>query len=183
MKHLSPLLLVSLVALALMACNSRTDGTDSGGVLLEVEVAGATIPFRVAVNGNDSLLLPQIDIDSVVSAPDGATSALMDVELEKLEVRFERGDSGTRVPPPYVVEVLGTVPVGGTLTLNNWDVMSFEQFRSPPLSDLKFENGGVDIETGQDVIRLDLIIRVFGRTRSGTRISSVPRGQSIEFTQ
>lgn len=183
MKILSRLLLLTLIALVATGCEERTDRTDSGGVLLDVDVASQGLPFRVSVNGIDSLMIPSIVISSIVAAPDGATSALMDVEMDKLEVRFERSDAGTRVPPPYVVEVLGTVPVNGTLTLNNWDVMSFEQFRSAPLSDLKFENGGIDSETGLEVIRLDLIIRVFGRTRSGKGVASVPRGQTFEFTQ
>jgi len=182
-NHVSRLLLATAVAALLIGCNDRTDRTDSGGVLLEVEVAGNGIPFRVPVNGIDSLMVPTITINSIVAEPGAVTSQIMDVEMERLEVRFERGDAGTRVPPPYVVDVLGTIPVGGTLTLNNWDVMSFEQFRSPPLSDLKFENGGIDQETGLEVIRLNLIIRAFGRTRSGTNVSSVPRGQTIEFTQ
>lgn len=183
MKHPIRLLLVAALVLLAAACDDRASGTDSGGVLLDVEVASAGIPFRVNVNGADSLMLPSLEINSTVADPNGVTSSLMDVELETLEVRYVRSDAGTRAPPPYVVEVLGTVPVGGTLTLNNWDVMSFEQFRTPPLSDLKFENGGVDAETGLNVVRLDLIIRVFGRTRAGDEVASVPRGQTIEFTQ
>lgn len=183
MKHCTRILFVVLAGLLVLGCEERTDRTDSGGVLLELEVAGTGIPFRVSVNGVDSLMVPQLTVRSIPAQPDGVTSALMDVELEKLEVLFERSDAGTRVPPPYVVDVLGTVPIAGTLNLNNWDVMSFEQFRTPPLSDLKFENGGVDAETGLNVVRLDLIIRVFGRTRAGDEVASVPRGQTIEFTQ
>ncbi len=174
-----------LVALAMLACEARTDGTDHGGVLLDVAWAasGGGIPFRVSVNGNDSLMIPTIRISSIAADPNGATSSLMDVELETMEVVFRRSDAGSQVPAPYVVSVLGTVPIGGILTLNNWDVMSFEQFRNPPLSDLRFENGGLDKETGLDVIRLELITRVFGRTRSGRSVQSVPRAQTIEFGQ
>ncbi len=183
MKHFIRLLLITLLASLTISCDNSIDRTDSGGVLLELDVAGQGIPFRVNVNGADSLMLPQIIINSVSSVPGAVTSQIMDVELERLEVRFERSDAGSRVPPPYVVDVLGTVPIGGSLNLNNWDVMSFEQFRSPPLADLMFANGGLDQETGLEVIRLDLIMRVFGRTRAGTAVSSTPRGQTIEFTQ
>ncbi len=174
-----------LMALAVLGCEERTDGTDHGGVLLDVSwaSAGGGIPFRVSVNGTDSLMIPTIRISSTAADPRGVTSALMDVEMETMEVVFRRSDTGTQVPAPYVVSVLGTVPIGGNLTLNNWDVMSFEQFRNPPLSDLMFENGGIDKETGLDVIRLELITRVFGRTRSGKSVQSVPRAQTIEFGQ
>lgn len=183
MRTLTRILLICAVALAVMACQERTDGADTGGVLLEMDWAENGLPFRVSVNSNDALFIPTIVIRSIAADPNGATSQLMDVEVETLEVTFTRGDAGTRVPPPYVVAILGTVPIGGTLTLNNWDVMSFEQFRNPPLSDLKFENGGFDKETGLDVIRLNLVARVFGRTRSGKEVASVPRAQTIEFSQ
>ena len=39
---------------------------------------------------------------------------MMDVQLETIEVIFSRADTGTRVPPPYYVNLIGTVPVGGT---------------------------------------------------------------------
>jgi len=183
LKALTKLLLICVVGLAVLACEQRTDQTDSGGVLLEMDWASSGLPFRVSVNGVDSLFIPAITIRSIVANPNIPTSQLMDVELDTLEVTFTRGDAGTRVPPPYVVAVLGTVPVGGTLTLSNWDVMSFEQFRNPPLSDLKIENGGFDKETGLDVIRLNLVARVFGRTRTGKRVESPPRAQTIEFSQ
>lgn len=183
MKNLAKCLLVGLLALAVLGCEERTDRTDSGGVLLEVDWATNSLPFRVSVNGTDNLRIPTILIQSIAANPNGTTSQLMDVELETIEVIFERADAGSRVPPPYVVSVLGTVPIGGALSLNNWDVMSFEQFRNAPLSDLLFENGGLDKETGSNIIRLNLITRVFGRTRSGKPVSSVPRAQSIEFGQ
>lgn len=183
MKKAMRIALSALLALALLSCEERTDRIDSGGVLLSVDWASESLPFRVSVNSTDNLRIPTIEITSIPANPDGVTSRLMDVELETLEVVFQRGDAGTRVPPPYVVAVLGTVPIGGSLDLNNWDVMSFEQFRTPPLSDLLFENGGIDKETGSDIIRLNLITRVFGRTRSGKAVSSVPRAQSIEFGQ
>ena len=187
MKTTLRLVTLSLLVLATLGCseNEAADQAGDSGVLLDVDWAstGGSIPFRVSVNDSDNLRIGTITISSLVAEPGGNTSTLMDVELESMEVRFTRGDSGTRVPPPYVVNVLGTVPVNGTLTLQNWDVMSFEQLRTPPLSDLLFENGGFDKETGSTIIRLNLITRVYGTTRGGAEVASKPRIQTIEFTQ
>ena len=73
------------------------------------------------------------------------------------------------------------MPVGGTLTLTNFPIMSAEQTRSPPLSDLLIINGGFDRETGATFIRLNVTFRAFGTTLTGTRVASQPRTQTIEF--
>jgi hypothetical protein len=60
-------------------------------------------------------------------------------------------------------------------------VLGVEQMRAEPLSDLLFENGGIDEETGNDYIRLNVNVRVFGRTRGGEEVVSRYRGETIEF--
>lgn len=179
---------VSLLAIALLVlgCKERTEQVDSGGVLLEVEFAADGIPVRVSVN--DATLtglvqVPTTNILSVVADPTGDVSQLMDVDLEAVEVTYQRVDSGTRVPQPYVLNLLGRITVGGTLTYQNLPVMSRDQLENPPLSDLLYENGGFDKETGDTMIRMNLIIRVFGRTLTGRAVESVPRPHTIEFVQ
>ncbi len=171
-----PLLIVALLALG---CEERTEETDSGGVLLEVEFT--TTVLSAGVEENETLIIPTISVNSIVADPNAATSSLQDVQLRTLEVTFARADTGTRVPPPFVFNVIGTVPVGGTLTLNNFPVMGREQTRAPPLSDLLIVNGGFDQETGNTTIRLNMTFRAFGTTLTGTEVASVPRTQTIEF--
>lgn len=172
------LLLIATLFFAL-GCEERTEESDTGGVLLEVEFTD-TVLF-VGVEETPILTIPTININSIVADPTASTSSLMDVQLRTLEVTFSRADTGTRVPPPYFANIIGTVPVGGTLTLNNFPVMSQEQLRAPPLSDLLIANGGFDRETGQTFIRLDIIFRAFGTTLPGTSVATQPRAQTTEF--
>ena len=168
-----------IVALLLLGCEERTEETDTGGVLLEVEFS--TTVLSAGVEENETLTIPTILINSIVADPNATTSSLMDVQLRTLEVLFSRADTGSRVPPPFIFNIIGTVPVGGTLTLNNFPVMSAEQTRVPPLSDLLIVNGGFDKETGSTTIRINLTFRAFGTTLTGTSVSSQPRTQTIEF--
>ena len=172
-------LLLLAAALLAFGCEERTEETDSGGVLLEVEFTSTIL--SVGVEQTETVTIPTITITSIVADPSGATSSLMDVQLRTLDVTFSRADSGTRVPPPFFFNVIGTVPVGGNLTLNNFPIMSTEQTRSPPLSDLLIANGGFDRETGNTFVRLDVTYQVFGTTLTGTRVASQPRTQTIEF--
>ena len=179
------LLMVSLALLGL-GCDERTEETDSGGVLLEVEFV--SVPNVVSVNeanttGGGLVTVTTLNVNSVVARPGSTTSPLMDVELEAIEITFRRVDGGSRVPASLVDRLLFTVPVGGTLTVTNQPIMSLDQLQNPPMSDLLFENGGFDKETGKTFIRMDVIVRVFGRTLGERRVESVPRPHTIEFRQ
>jgi len=185
-RRIASLLLLTL-SLVGLACDERTEQTDSGGVLLEVDF-GSVLPLRASVNDavNDMNSLVQanaVTFNSIVANPNATATELMDIELESFEVVYQRVDGGTRVPPPYVVKLLATVPAGGSFTINSLELMSFDQLNNPPLSDLLFENGGFDKETGLTYIRLNLIIRAFGRTLGGRRVESVPRPHTMELTQ
>lgn len=177
--HILLALLLTLSALSLWGCDEEIQENDSGGIVLTV--AFTVSPTIIGVNDQDRVTIGTMDIDSIVVNQTAATSELMDVEVSTMEVTFTRADSGSRVPVPYVVQLLGTVPVGGTLTYSNLPVLGIEQMREPPLSDLLFENGGVDKETGNDYIRLNVNVRVFGRTRGGEDVASRLRGETIEF--
>jgi hypothetical protein len=105
----------------------------------------------------------------------------MDVLVDVYEVTFTRADTGTRIPPAFVYRRAGTVPVGGSLTLSNFPIMSVEQMRSPPLSDLLFENGGIDQETGSSVIKINATFTIYGKTVAGDDVASQPRTETLEF--
>lgn len=178
-RHLLLFLALVLPALFVSGCSEDLQETDSGGIALSVEFV--QFPGSVGVNDQDRVPISSMDINSIVLNPGSATSSLMDVEVSTMEVTFTRADTGTRVPVPYVVQLLGTVPVGGTLSYTGVSVLGVEQMRAEPLSDLLFENGGIDKETGNDYIRLNVNVRIYGRTRGGENVVSRFRGHTIEF--
>lgn len=180
MKALAAKLTTLTVAgLLLLGCPERTEQEDSGGVLLEMELVDSI--FRVGVNDSTLVSMPTVEISSVVAQPGGETSSLMDIELNLIEVVYTRADTGTRVPPPFNFNVVGYVPVGGSLTYTNLPIMSRDQLERAPLSDLKFSNGAVDRETGAPIVKLNATFRAYGRTLAGKHVSSVPRTQTFEF--
>jgi hypothetical protein len=181
MKKLISLSIVTILAMGLAACESRTDRTDSGGVLLSVSDFDG-LPLRVGVNAAGAILqVDEFTIENIAKDPTGVVSSLMNVELGSYEVTYTRADTGTRVPPPYVKGLFGVVPVNGTATFENLDVMGADQFLNQPLSDLDFANGGFDKETGSRVVRLNLSIRFFGRTLSGDAVQTAPSQFTVEF--
>ncbi len=181
MKRLITIAILGVVALGLVACEGSTDKTDGGGVLLSISDFDG-LPIRVNVNSANALLqVGEFVVQNVAKNPTGVVSDLMNVELRSFEVVYSRADQGTRVPNTYTNGIFGVAPVNGTFTVENLDVMGAEQFLNEPISDLLFQNGGFDKETGSSVIRVNLSIRFFGRTLSGDAVQTPPATFTVEF--
>lgn len=176
--HIS--LAVGLVAV-ILGCDSRTEKTDGGGVLLTVTNFDG-LPVTFAVNAGGLVQIGSLDIENRPKDPTGATSGLMDVEIVSYEVSFTRADTGTRIPPIFVRGIFGVAPVNGNLTYDNLPIADLEQFGHIPLSDLLFENGGFDRETGQTTILVNCRLRFFGRTLSGDEVETAPAIFTVRFT-
>ncbi len=164
---------------ALLGCNQRTD-KDKGNVILTIESFDG-LPIRVSVNATDLVQVEEINLSNIPKDPNGTVSSLMDIELRSFEVTYTRADRGTRKPPARVKGFFGNVPVGGDDQINNLDVLGLDQLRNPPLSDLLFENGGFDKETGDQAIQLNVSLRFFGRTLAGDTVASNTATFGIEF--
>lgn len=180
MNRVTRIVALAAVALAFLGCESRTDKTDGGGVLLSVSDFDG-LPLIVDASQAWSVGLASIEsvtIQSIVKDPFGSGSDLMNVELRSYEVRFSRADSGTRTPPSLVNSVFGTVPVGGTAELDNVPFLRIDQLNNLPLSDLL--DFGYDRETGSAVIRLTVSLRFFGNTLSGDPVETAPAYFTID---
>ncbi len=185
MRTVANILLIICLVVAFTACESRTDRTDGGGALLSITDFDG-LPIAVSVNFTLSsggfVQVEEVVITNVAKNPTGTTSDLMNVEIQSYEVTFSRADNGSRVPTKFTRGIFGVAPVNGTVTFENLPIMSSDQLNSIPLSDLKFSNGGVDKETGQPKIVLNLALRFFGRTLSGNAVETAPAVFTIEFT-
>lgn len=165
------------VLLVVAGCRGRTDRTDSGGVLLS---ASFNLPPTQFIIHSATVLpaVPTTTLQNIVADPTGVSSPLENIELRSYQVIYTRADTGTRVPPPLVEPLSGTVPVNGTLSIVNLNVLANNQFLNPPISDLG--NFGIDRETGSQFITLNLSITFFGRTLSGREVASAPTGFTME---
>jgi hypothetical protein len=176
------LFIVSLLVIGLLGCESRTDRTDGGGVLLSITDFDG-LPIAVSVNfAGGFVQVGEIVVTNVVKNPNQVSSDLMNVEIESYEVTYTRADTGTRLPPKYVAGLFGVAPAAGTFTVENLPVLGPAQFSVPPLADLLFVNGGFDKETGDTKIIMNCHIRFFGRTLSGDAVISEPGNFTLTFT-
>lgn len=173
---------IGLVAVSLTACEHRTARTDGGGVLLSISDFDG-LPISISVNSSNGFVqVGEIQVQSIIKNQDIVGSPVMNVEIESYEVTYTRGDTGTKVPPIFVRGLFGVVPAGGIFTVENLPVMAPSQFDVPPMSDLFFQNGGFDKETGDRKIVLNFHLRFFGRTLSGDAVESAPGNFTVTVT-
>jgi hypothetical protein len=171
---------------ALLGCQSRTDRTDGGGVLLSVsQLSMPPTQFILPKMPTPGMLLPSITsvtIQNLVKDPTPtSTSMLENVELNEYEVIYTRADSGTRVPPPLIENFGGVVPVNGTLLISNLAILANNQVDTLPISDIA--QYGVDRETNSTIIVLNVSIIFFGKTLSGQAVQTTPSGFTMEVFQ
>jgi len=179
-------MLAAVALTGLAGCQSRTDRTDGGGVLLSVsQLSMPPTQFILHKLSDPNAVLPfipTVTIQNVVKDPSpGSTSMLENVELTSYEVVYTRADTGKRVPPPLVESFGGVVPVNGTLAINNLNVLANNQVNSLPISDIA--QFGIDRETNSTFIVLNVSIRFFGRTLSGKQVQTTPSGFTMEVFQ
>lgn len=174
---LTALVLLPLLSLTAAGCRSRTDRSE-GNVLLSISSFNG-LPSVVSLRSQQPpFVIETITVRNIAKDPTGSTSELQSVELRTIEIRFQRRDSGSRVPPANLQSIFSLVPVNGTTTLTNIPFLTSDQVLSQPLKDLR--DTGRDSETGTTVVVLDVSMRVFGRTLSGDDIVSDPARFTIE---
>ncbi len=175
--------IIALLAVLLVTAGCSSDRIeDSDGDVFLVVSDFNGLPLRASVNlAGQILQVGEIQISSFAKDPNAVTSELQGVELDTYEVSYSRADGGSRLPPILVEPQFGYIPPEGTITFENLRLMGVEQFDNPPISDLLFENGAFDKETGEQVITLNLSMRFFGRTVSGANLATEPIAFTVEF--
>jgi len=177
------LALVALLAVGVLACNGHTERTDTGGVNLQIQTFNG-MPLTKSVNTGASFVqIGTLTLRSIILGPDIAPGETSDISITTYQVTYKRLDGSGPNPPPYVNHIFGNVPVGGTATFNNLDVMGPAQFNSRPISDLFNENGGFIRETGDNFIPIEFQLTFFGKTISGRDVASNTVAFTITLTQ
>lgn len=89
------------------------------------------------------------------------------VRINTYRVSYRRIDGGTLVPSPFVRPIDTLIEVGGTSGDTIFQVLESGVFNRAPFAALQPQNGGIDAETGNRFVTLQVIVEVFGETLGG----------------
>ncbi len=196
MRNKLVLALVAITLVGVAGCKTRTDGTESGGVLLVVSDFDG-LPSGVSINcslgevaiefcdpdtyRSARLSVGELTLENIVADPTGTSSRLMDIQITRYQIGFRRIDTGSRLPPTQFRNVGVLVPANGTAAITNLPILTSEAFTNQPLTDLRLRNGGVDSETGSETMLIEFEMIFHGRTLSGDEVQSNAFTFTVEF--
>ncbi len=174
MKDCLRLIAILFIAALAVSCggNSSLDDTEAA-VFLTVNIDEYD-PEVIVCGSRADVTVTTMTIQSNPKDPNAALSPNQDVVINRWVVTPYRTDGGTVASREYVVDQGILVTAGGTADLSNWRVYPYDYFYEPPLSYLFPENGGIDLETGNQNIRQGLRLTMYGRTVSGKAVATEP---------
>jgi hypothetical protein len=170
MRKASSLFVIAVLAIAVMSCSEVN--RETAPVDLIATIQQDTQVFDLL---NPPPSLGTITLRSLVKRTDVTDTRFLDVQLKSYRVSYLRTDGGKTVPQPFVRATSGLIAPGGTQTLNSFVVFDPGALSQAPFAALLPQNGGIDPETGQRILKLDVIIDVFGETLAGDDVSARAR--------
>ncbi len=150
-------------------CATNVQGDDASPVFLVAEYP--LLPLLKNVGDFGPLQINTTTVRSVIKAPVSGSTQFLDTQVEEYVVEWRRTDGGRATPPTERFTGTFIVPAAGRSTLNNFEYMSAENMRRPPLDQLFPFNGGIDRETQRTEIRCGAFVTYRGRTLSGQPVT------------
>ena len=169
MKNKLTLAAVALAAMAALSCSSEL--TDSAAPV-ELVVTNTQNLSRLDLDplNNDSDCQGEIGtINMQVIAKAGASGEFLQVRVRRYRVSYRRTDGGTIVPSSFVRSIDTLIGVGSAAS-SNFTVLEADALTQAPFAALQPQNGGRDPETGRPVVKLEVILEVFGETLAGDNV-------------
>jgi len=99
-----------------------------------------------------------------------------DVRITSYRVSYVRTDGGKLIPQPFTRSISALL-TAGSAGQNLTGFLAFEPgaLSQAPFAALLPQNGGRDPETGSSIVKMDIILEVFGETLAGEKVSGSTR--------
>jgi hypothetical protein len=174
-KLISTALVVAMSVISFSCGNDFTRSASPVELVLTNDQELNRIDLSPTAVGCDTRL-GTVQVRAILKAPSNVDQRFNDVRLTRYRVSYVRTDGGTLVPAPFVrtIDVLVT-PGGAGSDLGGFLAFQTEAFNQAPFASLLPINGGRDPETGRTVVRMDVVLEVFGETLAGSNVSGRTR--------
>ena len=175
MKKISMLAAVALVAAASLSCSGDLNNSSAP---VELVVTNTQNLQQIDISNNDD---PDCDesvgtIQMQLLLKNGQTGGTFtQARITRYRVSYQRTDGGRLVPAPFVRSIDTLIGVGTTSDLTEFVIVEQDAVNQAPFAALLPQNGGRDPDTGRPVVKMDVIVEVFGETLAGDRVSDVTR--------
>ena len=170
MKNRLILIAVALASMAALSCSSELTNS-AAPVELVVTHSQTLTRLDIDPNTDDADCDQQIGTVSlqVFAKNDSVTGNFAQVRVQRYRVSYRRTDGGTVVPGTFVRSIDTLVGIGATIG-SNFTVIEADALSRAPFAALQPQNGSRDPETGQSVVKMEVILEVFGETLAGDNV-------------
>ncbi|MEA2569581.1 MAG: hypothetical protein QOI24_1582 [Acidobacteriota bacterium] len=177
-RNLVPLAAVVFVGLAALSCSEVN--RQSSPVLLtltnsqnfnQIDLSGGA----GCTGSVGTVLIETRTIQNTANQGVDVNNRLNDVRITRYRVSYSRTDGGKMVPAPFVRSMDVLIAPGGSATLSRFLVLEGDAFNQAPFAALLPQNGSRDPETGRPIVKMEVVLEVFGETLAGENVSASTR--------
>lgn len=167
------MIVAAALAAAVFGCSGEL--TDSGAPV-ELIVTNAQTVSQIDLAGGTGCTGSIGEIKMQVIPKNTAVSgSFTQVRITRYRVSYQRTDGGRQVPFSFVRSTDQLLEVGGSASLSQFVILEGDAVNHAPFVALLPVNGGRDPETGRPVVKMDVIVEVFGETIGGDRVFDATR--------
>jgi hypothetical protein len=166
---------VILLSSVFVSCGNEL-ADDSSPVSLVVTNTQALRIVDIAPNTDDDCDQDVGTINlQVIPKNSSASGNLLQVRVSRYRVSYVRTDGGTQVPNPFVRSVDSLIAVGSSGSISGFTILEADALNQAPFAALQPQNGGRDPQTGRPIIKMEVIVEVFGETLGGDNVYDATR--------
>ena len=164
----------AVMAASLLGCSSEL--TDNGAPV-ELVVTNTQNLQRIDIRSGAAGCDTNVGTINMLVLPKNSsvTGDFVQVRVTRYRVSYQRTDGGTQVPASFVRSIDTLIDVGATGTLSEFVILQSDAITQAPFAALLPANGGRDPQTGRPVVRMDVIVELFGETLGGDNVYDVTR--------
>jgi hypothetical protein len=164
--------LAGLIALAMLGCNGEVTNSSSPVLLVVTNTQVLSLIDLNPATQNDACNQNVGTINmQVLPKNSAATGDFVQVRVTRYRVSYRRLDGGTMVPAPFVRPIDTLIGLNQSAGLSNFLIVDGDALTQAPFAALLPQNGGRDPETGRPVVKLEIIVEIFGATLAGDNVS------------
>jgi hypothetical protein len=175
MKNKILLTAVAVLVAAFAGCNGELSDTSAPVELLVTNTQNLTV-LDIGPNTDPDCDESVGTINMrVLPKNASATGNLLQVRVSRYRVSYVRTDGGTQVPAPFVRSLDTLIAVNGSSAISNITILEADALNQAPFAALQPQNGGRDPQTGRPLIKMEVIVEVFGETLGGDNVYDATR--------
>ena len=176
MKRVTTSWITAVLALTVFGCSGEINRNSSPIELVVTNTQTLNLIDLLPTAANCNQDIGTVLMQAIVKNSSTADNRFNDVRITRYRISYVRTDGGHAVPASFVrsIDTLITAN-GGNTSFSKFLAFEPDAINQAPFASLLPINGGRDAETGRPIVKMEIILEVFGQTLAGENVSGSTR--------